>query len=127
MNVTSLARIAIVAAATTVLLPGAAQAGPVFSGSGAIVRALPDQIAFSHRQELLALRKVASRQQQRDGGTLSADSRASIQSRLDAINARYARALRNNNPLSVDSSGRSSGVRADADWTRADLLTTGRQ
>jgi hypothetical protein len=126
MNVTSFARIAI-AVGTMLLLPTTAQAGPVFSAKGNVVRALPDQIAFTYRQDLLALRKVALLQQQRDGGTLSTDSRASIQTRLDAINARYARALRNNNPLSVDSSGRSSGVRADADWTRADLLTTGRQ
>ncbi len=126
MNVTSFARIAI-AAGAAVLLPVAAQAGPVFSGSGAVVRALPDQIAFTHRQELLALRTVALRQQQRDGGTLSADSLASIQTRLDAINARYAHALRNNNPLSLDSTGRSSTVRAGTDWTHADLFTTGRQ
>lgn len=126
MNVTSFARIAIVAGAAA-LLPVAAQAGPVFAGSGALNRALPDQIAFTHRQELLALRTVALRQQQRDGGTLSADSRALIQTRLDAINARYVRALRNNNPLSLDSNGQSRPVRAGSDGTHADLLTTGRQ
>ncbi|MEH3121819.1 MAG: hypothetical protein PGN16_07535 [Sphingomonas phyllosphaerae] len=126
MNVTSFARITIMAG-TLAFFPTTAQAGPVYSAAGTVVRALPDQIAFTYRQDLLALRKVALLQQQRDGGTLSADSRASIQTRLDAINARYARTLRNNNPLSLDSTGHSSGVRTDADWTHADLLTTGRQ
>ncbi|WP_341208948.1 hypothetical protein [uncultured Sphingomonas sp.] len=116
-----------VAAGAMLLAPVAAQAGPVFSATGTVVRALPDQIANTYRQDLLALRKVALIQQQRDGGALSADSRASIQMRLDAINARYARAVRNNNPLSLDSTGQSSRVRADADWTHADLLRTGRQ
>ncbi|VXD01111.1 hypothetical protein [Sphingomonas sp. 8AM] len=126
MNVRSFARIAI-AAGTAALLPGATQAGPVFSGSGAVVRVLPDQIAFTHRQALLALRKVALLRQQRDGGTLSAHSRASIQTRLDAINARYARTLRNNNPLSLDSTGHASKVRPQTDWTHAGLFTTGWQ
>jgi hypothetical protein len=126
MNLSSMVRLAIAAGAVA-LLPAVAQAGPVFSGSGAVVRALPDQIAFTYRQDLLALRKVALLRQQRDGGTLSADSRASIQTRLDAINARYARTLRNNNPLSIDSTGRPATVRPGADWTNADLFTTGRQ
>lgn len=77
MNITSFARI-VIAAGAPALLPVAAQAGPVFSGRGALNRLLPDQIAFTHQQEMLALRTVALRQQQRDGGTLSPDSRASI-------------------------------------------------
>lgn len=126
MNVGFFTRISIVAGAL-LLMPVAAQAGPVFSASGTVVRALPDQIAFTYRQELLALRKVALLQRQRDGGTLSPDSRASIQTRLDRINVRYARALRNNDPLSIDSIGRPGATRNGSDWTKADLFTTGRQ
>ncbi len=126
MNTCSFAQI-MIAAGTMFLMPVAAQAGPVRSGAGTVIRALPDQIAFSYRQQLMALRTVALRQQQRDGGTLSADSRASIQTRLDRINDRHNRALRNNNPLSIDSNGQPGAVRAGADWTNANLFTTGRQ
>lgn len=126
MNVGFFTQISI-AAGVMFLMPMAAQAGPVFSSKGTVVRALPDQIAFTYRQDLLALRKVALLQQRRDGGTLSPDSRASIQTRLDRINARYARALRNNDPLSIDSTGRPGAVRNGSDWTKADLFTTGRQ
>lgn len=117
----------IVIAAAMLLAPMAAQAGPVYSTAGTVVRAYPDQIAYSYRRALTALRTDALRQQQRDGGTLSADSRATIQARLERINARYVRTLRNNNPLSLDATGRPGGIEPTSDWTRADLFTTGRQ
>jgi hypothetical protein len=42
---------------------------------------------MSHKtRELLSLRKEALAEQQADGGTLSADHKAALQARLDAIN-----------------------------------------
>lgn len=116
-----------IAIGAMMLVPTAAQAGPVYSGAGTVVRALPDQITYSYRQALQSLRTVALRQQQRDGGTLSAESRTMIQARLDRINARYARTLRNNNPISLDATGRPLPVNLRSDWTHVDLFTTGRQ
>lgn len=126
MSIGSSSRIMIVAGAM-LLAPGAAQAGPVRSAAGTVVRAYPDQIAFTYRQALQSLRADAVRQQQRDGGTLSADSQWIFQARFDRINARFARAMRNNNPLSIDNTGRPHAVATASDWTNADLFITGRQ
>ncbi|WP_394646637.1 hypothetical protein [uncultured Sphingomonas sp.] len=126
MRVGSFAQI-VIAAGAVLLAPAAAQAGPVRSTAGTVVRAYPDQIAFTYRQSLRSLRTAALQQQQRDGGTLSPDSQRMIQARLDRINARFARALRNNDPLSIDGTGHPRATPTTSDWTNADLFVTGRQ
>lgn len=105
-----------------------AMAGPVSIGAGGAVHLLPGQIQAGYRQNLDLLRHDALDQQQRDGGTLTAEHRATVERRLDRINDDYRRMLMNQNPLSVNADGSNvSRASVPANWTVTSLMQTGTQ
>jgi hypothetical protein len=59
----------------------------------------------TYRARMLALRTDALEQQARDGGTLTPEHRATLQTRLDRIQLRFAEMRRRADPFSVDGFG----------------------
>lgn len=100
---------AVAAPTTPTVLPSRGIDAPYPNMAQGIVFA-PTPVTVStdntHRARLLALRTEALDLQVRDGGTLTADHHAQLQTKLERIQFRFAEMRRRADPFSVDETGR---------------------
>ena len=110
----------------TVLAVAPVNAQYVVSNAGAAVRSSPYELDVQYRRTLNSLRDEGLKQRNLDGGTLTPDHLAGLQRKLDRINDLHRRALRNENPLSVDANGHPIESRnVPRNWPEANLIKVG--